>query len=63
MVAQILRVIQSNEMGFPSALGNQCWSDLKSFTPKEEKSKSRKVRDIHSYEINPSIKRALQNAH
>ena len=31
-VAQKLRVIQSNEMG------NQCWSALKSFTAKEEKS-------------------------
>jgi hypothetical protein len=38
MVAQKLRVIQSNEMGFPSAIGNQCWSGLKSFTAKEEKS-------------------------
>ena len=37
MVAQKLRVIQSNEMGFPSAIGNQCWSGLKSFTAKEEK--------------------------
>ena len=40
MVAQKLRVIQSNEMGFPSAVGNQCWSGLKSFTAKEEKSES-----------------------
>ena len=40
MVAQKLRVIQSNEMGFPSAVGNQCWSGLKSFTAKEEKSGS-----------------------
>ena len=40
MVAQKLRVIQSNEMGFPSAKGNQCWSGLKSFTAKEEKSGS-----------------------
>ena len=40
MVAQKLRVIQSNEMGFPSAIGNQCWSGLKSFTTKEEKSGS-----------------------
>ena len=40
MVAQKLRVIQSNEMGFPSAIGNQCWSGLKSFTAKEEKSSS-----------------------
>ena len=40
MVAQKLRVIQSNEMGFPSAIGNQCWSGLKSFTAKEEKSGS-----------------------
>ena len=40
MVAQKLRVIQSNEMGFPSAMGNQCWSGLKSFTAKEEKSRS-----------------------
>ena len=37
MVAQKLRVIQSNEMGFPSAVGNQCWSGLKYFTAKEEK--------------------------
>ena len=37
MVTQKLRVIQSNEMGFPSAIGNQCWSGLKSFTAKEEK--------------------------
>ena len=40
MVAQKLRVIQSSEMGFPSAIGNQCWSGLKSFTAKEEKSGS-----------------------
>jgi hypothetical protein len=40
MVAQKLRVIQSNEMGFPSAVGNQCWSGLKSFTAKEEKTKN-----------------------
>ena len=40
MVAQKLRVIQSNEMGFPYAIGNQCWSCLKSFTAKEEKSGS-----------------------
>ena len=38
MVVQKLRVIQSNEMGFPCALGNQCWSGLKSFTANEEKS-------------------------
>lgn len=37
MVAQKLRVIQSKEMGFPSAIANQCWSGLKSFTAKEEK--------------------------
>ena len=40
MVAQELRVIQSNEMGFPSMVGDQCWSGLKSFTAKEEKSGS-----------------------
>ena len=33
-------MIQSNEMGFPSAIGNHCWSGLKSFTAKEEKSGS-----------------------
>ena len=36
MVSQKLRVIQSNEMGFPSAVGDQCWSGLKSFTAKEK---------------------------
>ena len=40
MVAQKLRVIQSNEMGFPAAVGDVCWSGLKSFTAKEEKSGS-----------------------
>jgi len=40
MVATKLRVIQSNEMGFPSAVGDQCWSGLKSFTAKEEKTNS-----------------------
>ena len=40
MVAQKLRVIQSNEMGFASEVGNECWSGLKSFTAKEEKSRS-----------------------
>ena len=40
MVAQKLRVIQSNEMGFPSAVGDECWSGLKSFTAKEEKTGS-----------------------
>ena len=40
MVSQKLQVIQSNEMGFPSEIGNQCWSGLKSFTAKEEKSRS-----------------------
>jgi hypothetical protein len=37
VVAAKLRVIQSNEMGFPSAVGDQCWSGLKSFTAREEK--------------------------
>ena len=37
MATRKLRVIQSNEMGFPSAVGDQCWSGLKSFTAKEEK--------------------------
>jgi len=37
MVAQKLRVIQFNEMGFPSGVGDPCWSGLKSFTAKEEK--------------------------
>lgn len=37
MGAQKLRVIQSNEMGFPSGVGDPCWSGLKSFTAKEEK--------------------------
>ena len=32
-----LRVIQSNEMGFPTQKNDQCWSGLKSFTAKEEK--------------------------
>ena len=36
MVAQKLRVIQSNEMVFPSAVGDVCWSVLKSFTTKEK---------------------------
>ena len=40
MVVRKLRVIQSNEMGFPSAVGDLCWSGLKSFTAKEEKSGS-----------------------
>ena len=40
MVVVKLRVIQSNEMGFPSAIGDQCWSGLKSFTAKETKSGS-----------------------
>jgi len=40
VVAAKLRVIQSNEMGFPSAVGDQCGSGLKSFTAKEEKTKS-----------------------
>lgn len=40
MVALKLRVIQSNEMGFPSAVGDECWSGLKSFAAKEEKTGS-----------------------
>jgi len=40
MVSKKLRVIQSNEMGFPSAVGDHCWSGLKSFTAKEEKTGS-----------------------
>ena len=40
MVSQKLRVIQSNEMGFPSAVKDRCWSGLKSFTAKEEKTKN-----------------------
>ena len=32
-----LRVIQSNEMGFPTKKNDQCWSGLKSFTAKEER--------------------------
>ena len=35
-----LRVIQSNEMGFPSAVGDRCWSGLKSFTVKDERNGS-----------------------
>ena len=62
MVAQKLRVIQSNEMGFPSATGTQCWSGLKSFAVKEEKfgktfrktlfilKRSRGLRDFAMYE-------------
>ena len=45
MVAQKLRVIQSNEMGFPSAVGDQCWSGLKSFTAKE-KNNGQTLREI-----------------
>ena len=37
MVAAKLRVIQSSEMGFPSVVADRCWSGLKSFTAKEEK--------------------------
>ena len=37
MVAQKLRVIQSNEMGLPSAVGDRCWSGLKSFTVRDER--------------------------
>ena len=33
-------MIQSNEMGFPSAVKDRCWSGLKSFTAKEEKNKT-----------------------
>jgi len=40
VVADKLRVIQSNEKGFHSAIGDQCWSGLKSFTTKEEKTRS-----------------------
>ena len=40
MLAAKLLVIQSNEMGFPSAVGDLCWSGLKSFTAMEEKSGS-----------------------
>ena len=40
MVSQKLRVIQSNERGFPSAVKDRCWSGLKSFTTKEEKTKN-----------------------
>ena len=36
-VSDKLRVIQSNEMGFPTKKNDQCWSGLKSFTAKEEK--------------------------
>lgn len=36
MLARKLRVIQSCEMGFPSAVGDQCWSGLRSFAAKEE---------------------------
>ena len=36
MVAQKLRVIQSNEMGFTSAVGDECWPGLKSVTAKEK---------------------------
>ena len=40
MVSQKLRVIQSNERGFPSAVKDRCWSGLKSFTAKEEKTET-----------------------
>ena len=29
-------MIQSNEMSFPSAIGDECWSGLKSFASKEK---------------------------
>ena len=35
-----LRVIQSNDMGFPLSVDDECWSGLKSFTAREEKSKT-----------------------
>jgi len=38
--SQKIRVIQSNEMGFPSAVDDQCWSGLKSFTAYEQKTGS-----------------------
>ena len=40
MTSWKLRVIQSNEMGFPARAGDLCWSGLKSFTAKEEKTRS-----------------------
>ena len=36
VVAQKLREIQSNERGLPSAIGNQYWSGLTTFTDQEE---------------------------
>ena len=35
-----LRVIQSNDMGFPLSVYDECWSGLKSFAAREEKSKT-----------------------
>jgi len=40
MNARKLRVIQSSEMGFPSAVCDQYWSGPKSFTAKQEKTRS-----------------------
>ena len=40
MSASKLRVIQSNDMGFPLSVYDECWSGLKSFTAREEKSKT-----------------------
>ena len=40
MLLEKLRVIQSNERGFPSASDPECWSGLKSFTASEERSGS-----------------------
>lgn len=39
MIPGTLRVIQSNERGFPTAKGGNCWSGIKSFTNEEEKNK------------------------
>ena len=35
-----LRVIQSNDMGFPLSVDDECWFGLKSCTAREEKSKT-----------------------
>ena len=40
MVTQKLRVVQSNEMGFPSIVDDECLSGLKSLTAKEEKTQN-----------------------
>jgi len=56
MTVPKLRVIQSNEMGFPTKEDDTCWSGLKSFTAKEETSQSTQRKTLFILKRNDGLR-------